>query len=177
MKNPLISQKNESFESVRLSYREICAADAEDIVRWRSDPAIYRYYRVPQPLTIKDHLKWYENTYFNDLSRFDFIIIKKESLTPVGIVGIHSLNGNFGEVGYTIDTTFQGQGYATEAVNAIVSKYSKEGINVFHAEIHHENIASIGVIEKCGFIFNKHLESGFLLYERKDCHIESGLSY
>jgi len=167
MKIPFVPCEKEKFESARLSYREICAADTEDIVRWRSDPAIYKYYRIPKPLTIKKHLEWYEDMNLSNPSRLDFIIIKKESLTPIGIVGIHGLESNLGEIGYTIETTFQGHGYATESVNAIVGKYVEAGIRVFHAEIHSENTASVRVIEKCGFCFNKQLESSFLLYEKK----------
>ena len=164
-------RKGESFESPRLLYREICAADAEYVVRWRSDPAIYKYLRMSKPLTMKNHLEWYEKIYLKDLSRIDFIVTEKVSMMSIGTVCVSGLRGNSGEVGVAIgEVAFQGQGYATEAVNAIVCEYVKAGISIFYAEIHPENLPSIRIFEKCGFIFNKHLASGFLLYKKEQAN-------
>ena len=55
------------------------------------------------------------------------------------------------EVGYLLDSNVWGRGIATEVVSALVH-YAKEelGITELAARIHHDNIASRRVAEKCG---------------------------
>ena len=155
------------FESERLLFREICEEDAELIVRWRSDPSIYRCFRKSEPLTMKKHLNWYNTQYLNNPKRVEYIIIHRESNTPIGIVGISDLKEISLEVGYLIgETTYQKQGYAVEAINAVVCCYRKIGITNFFAEIRSDNIASIKTVEKCGFEMDKEIDSDFLLYKR-----------
>jgi len=160
--------KGMQFESERLMYREICAADAEEIVRWRSDPNTYVYFRNPKPLTLKEHLEWYESSYLKDPSRVDFIIVEKESKILIGLVGVSGIDGSTGQISYVIgEVDFLRRGFGAEAVNATVRHFGGIGIYSFYAEIHHHNIASIKTIKKCGFDFEKQLESGFLRYKRE----------
>ena len=57
------------------------------------------------------------------------------------------------EIGYGIDEAHQGQGYATEAVNAAVMwALQQPGITCVEAETEPNNKASQRVLEKCGFV-------------------------
>ena len=57
------------------------------------------------------------------------------------------------EIGYGIDEAHQGQGYATEAVNAAVMwALQQPGITRVEAETEPNNKASQRVLEKCGFV-------------------------
>ncbi len=57
------------------------------------------------------------------------------------------------EIGYGIIETHRGQGYATEAVNAVVTwAFQQPGIIRVEAETEPDNQASQRVLEKCGFI-------------------------
>ena len=57
------------------------------------------------------------------------------------------------EIGYGIDEAYQGQGYATEAVNAAVMwALQQPGITCVEAETEPNNKASQRVLEKCGFV-------------------------
>jgi len=116
---------------------------------------------------MKKHLNWYNTQYLNNPKRVEYIIIHRESNTPIGIVGISDLKEISLEVGYLIgETTYQKQGYAVEAINAVVCCYRKIGITNFFAEIRSDNIASIKTVEKCGFEMDKEIDSDFLLYKR-----------
>lgn len=56
------------------------------------------------------------------------------------------------EIGYGILDEFQGQGYATEAVNAICSwGFSMPGCYFIRAQAEEDNRAAERVMEKCGF--------------------------
>jgi RimJ/RimL family protein N-acetyltransferase len=162
--------KNEKFESVRLIFRGIRAEDAEKIVLWRSDPAAYKYFRNPKPVSLEEHLDWYENNYLKNPARAGFIVIEKESMTAIGFVGMSSMDEKSGEISYHIgEKNFLRRGFGVESINAAVNFFSQKGIGVFYAEIHPQNIASIKTIEKCNFAFEKKLESEFLQYKLEGC--------
>ena len=57
------------------------------------------------------------------------------------------------EIGYGISEVYQGHGYAPEAVDAVTDWALKQnGINRVTAEVETENIASVRVLEKSGFV-------------------------
>ena len=56
------------------------------------------------------------------------------------------------EIGYGISEEYQGAGYATEAVSAVSGwAFMNPSVSSLEAEADLENIASIRVLEKCGF--------------------------
>ena len=57
------------------------------------------------------------------------------------------------EIGYGIDEHYQGHGYATEAVSAVAAwAAQQEGITRIEAEAEEDNLASLRVLEKSGFV-------------------------
>ena len=57
------------------------------------------------------------------------------------------------EIGYGVSEEYEGKGYATEAVSAVVRwAIDQPGVARIEAETEAENIASQRVLEKCGFI-------------------------
>lgn len=59
------------------------------------------------------------------------------------------------EIGYGTNTGYEGQGYMTEAVSAIVRwAAAQDSVKLIEAEIEENNIASKRVLEKTGFILN-----------------------
>lgn len=56
------------------------------------------------------------------------------------------------EIGYGVNPDYEGQGYTTEAVSAVVSwAAAQEGVNRIEAETEESNTASQRVLEKTGF--------------------------
>jgi len=156
----------QNFESKNLKYHEITQADTNNLIRWRSNPETYIYFRNPKPITRDEHLNWYNKTYLPNPNRTDFIITEKITQTPIGFVGVSNQTNTEAEISYIIgELKFQRQGFGTEAINAAVQHFSQKGIITFTAEIHKENLASIKTIEKCGFI-QTDIQCDFLLYFR-----------
>ena len=57
------------------------------------------------------------------------------------------------EIGYGIDGDFEGCGYATEAVSAVAAwAAQQESIKCVEAEAEEDNLASLRVLEKSGFV-------------------------
>ena len=81
-------------------------------------------------------------------------IIERKDGTQVGDLCFKGLNNDGSvEIGYGIRETYQGQGYATEAVNAAVMwALQQPDVTRVEAETEPDNQASQRVLEKCGFV-------------------------
>ncbi|MBQ7233264.1 MAG: GNAT family N-acetyltransferase [Bacillales bacterium] len=144
-----------AFISERLSFRSITVEDTQEIVKWRSDPDIIRYFKNPMPLTTEEHLKWYQN-YLLQNCRYDFIIEDKLSFTKIGFLALLNIDKeNSGcQISYTIgEDIYRGKGLAKEAVLSLI-RFGQDTFNLknFFAEVHYKNISSIRLVEALGFI-------------------------
>lgn len=148
----LARDKNACFESDRLLYRGITWEDAAQIVAWRSNGQIIRFFRSKIPLTMETHLAWFEK-YRDDATRFDFMVTEKASGRKTGIAGLQNLCGESVDVSYFIDPLSQGRGFGTEAIRAI-SAYAFEHFKLkkLEAVILTGNCASQKAAEQAGFL-------------------------
>ena len=83
-------------------------------------------------------------------------MIELKSGAHIGELCFKGLDDNGApEIGYGIAEEYQGKGYATEAVNAVAQwALKQDGVRRIEAEAEESNIASVKVLEKCGFIRN-----------------------
>ena len=80
----------------------------------------------------------------------------------IGYVQIVPVNDDW-EIGYHIAKKYTGNGYATEAVSSFLPVVAeKKGLSAIYGICLRENIASVKVMEKCGF---KNLYSGVGEYQ------------
>ncbi len=140
-------------ESARLTYREMTAADLDDMFRLLGDPQVMTYY--PRPKTRDEAAYWIE--WNRGLYRLrghglwllagpDGQFIGDCGLTPQPVDGVTEL-----EVGYHVLPEFQGLGYATEAA-AASRDFARAvlGARRLIAIIHPDNKPSQRVAEKIG---------------------------
>lgn len=138
----------------RLILRDITVQDTELIVDWRSDPEIYKYFLDPHPLDKKEHLDWYWDHYIFNLDRFDFMAVKRDTASPIGVFGIkrEGCGSKEAEVSYILAPGEQGRGYASEAVTALMGYIKTEWkCQRVIAIIHKDNQTSICFIRKLGY--------------------------
>ena len=83
-------------------------------------------------------------------------MIELNNGTHIGELCFKGLDENgVAEIGYGILEEHQCQGYATEAVNAVLAwAFQNPKVTAVEAETDAENMASKRVLEKCGFIAN-----------------------
>lgn len=147
MKNTKLYTKRLVLEGLNLSH-------SEAIVGFRSREEVYKYFKNPHKISIEEHNAWFENRYLADETRLDFVIKLESSGEIVGTCGISDLNISDGsmEVSYLLAPDFQGKGYASEAVNALIEYgFLKWGIKCVFATIHKDNKPSIKFVEKLNF--------------------------
>ncbi len=151
-----VNARASRLEAERLILGEITEKDTPLIVKWRSDPKVYRYFFSPHPLTAEEHLDWYKNQYLHQNNRVDWIAVEKVTGKPVGIFGIkrEKAGDTETEVSYLLAPEFRGKGYAAEAVDRILKFASKQWLcHSAVARIHGDNQESIRFIGNLGFVW------------------------
>ena len=90
----------------------------------------------------------------NQWQWFAMWMIELRDGTHIGDLCFKGLEANgMAEIGYGILEEYRGQGYATEAVGAVVAWALKQtGVKRVEAETEPDNRASQRVLEKCGFL-------------------------
>jgi len=83
-------------------------------------------------------------------------MIELKDGTHIGELCFKGLDSNgIAEIGYGISEKYQNNGYATEAVKAVLEwAFNHPDVTAIEAETDSENAASKRVLEKCGCILN-----------------------
>lgn len=143
-----------NIETERLLLRPLAVADANDVFEWVSDERVSRYMVYTTYTSVEDVKKWLAfvekdtSTY-----HFGFERLSDGKLIGSGDVGPGRKNGYWG-FGYNLRYDCWGNGYATEAVKAMI-RYARNNFGATHFVSSHAepNAASGHVMEKCGLHF------------------------
>lgn len=143
--------------SDRLRLSKLSVDDLQDLVRLANNRSISeRIINIQHPYTdLQASMRLgYVSKGFREGSRHCFGIYLKDSKSFIGEISLHSRNHDhkLSELGYWIGEPYWGQGYATEAIAAIVDYgLTKFTIDEIQASCDQGNIASHRVLEKNGF--------------------------
>jgi RimJ/RimL family protein N-acetyltransferase len=154
----------EPIVTERLTLRRSIPEDAGEIARYRSDPVVRRYQGWGQtdPATVRRQIEEMADRLPGEPGGWvQFTVEERGGGRLVGDVGLSPADGEDGVilVGYTIDPAFQGNGYATEAVRALVAyAFDTLGADVVRAYASAENIPSHRVVEKSGLVLMERFE-------------------
>ncbi|HET9248538.1 MAG TPA: GNAT family N-acetyltransferase, partial [Actinomycetota bacterium] len=130
--------------------------DAETISAYRSDPEVHRqqgWERTDPAGVLADIVEMSGRSPGEPGGWVQFTVEEREGGTIVGDVGCAVADGepDVIKVGYTISPAFQGRGYATEAVRALVDyAFDTLGAGAVRAHASADNAPSIRVAEKLG---------------------------
>ncbi len=139
----------------RLVLRRSRPEDAESISRYRSDPEVNKWqgWERTDPEGIRHELELMAGRRPGEPGWVQLSVEERETGRLVGDVGLSPAEGEPGviKIGYTIDPAFQGDGYATEAVEALVG-YALDTLaaDIVRAYASAENVPSHRVAEKAG---------------------------
>jgi RimJ/RimL family protein N-acetyltransferase len=140
----------------RLVLRRSRPEDAETISGYRSDPEVHRqqgWERTDPDGVRADIEEMHDRLPGEPGGWVQFSVEERDGGRLVGDVGISPADGEPGvlKLGYTISPAAQGRGYATEAVEALVTyAFETLGAELVRAYASAENLPSIRVAEKVG---------------------------
>lgn len=164
----------EILRTERLLVRESTLEDVEEFYRIYSDPSITRY--MEDLYKDKDAEKAYMQSYIDQIYGFYgyglWTVILKENERIIGRAGLSVREGyEIPELGFLIDVSYQRQGLGFEVCSGIL-KYAEEKLEFekVQALVDERNMASIGLMKKLGFAFEKDVkvnEQDYRLYIKK----------
>jgi RimJ/RimL family protein N-acetyltransferase len=143
----------------RLSLRQVRAGDAASVSVRRSDPetAKLQSWEVPYPLVRAQALIDAVLEMDGPASDEWYLIAVADpgSDEMLGDLALYlKWGGRTAEIGYTFDPVARGQGFATEAVAALLDYlFTVLDVNRIEASIHPDNTASARVLERTGFLY------------------------
>jgi len=153
----------------RLLLRSFRYEDDDNMLAyWVSDPQIQKMYSEPVYST-KAEVKGLLDKYISSYEKNDYYrwaVIEKQSGICIGQIAIWLVDSknHFCEIEYCIGSQFQRKGYCSEAVLA-VRDFAFRSINMHKMQVCHKdgNLASKGVIQKCGFTYEGVLRDYFYM--------------
>lgn len=160
----MINVGTRTIETERLILRKLEISDLEQVYNnWCSDPKVSKYVTWDMHENIeqtKEYIKFKLGLYEKDY-RFDWVVVIKETNEVIGEIDAvkQSLNYNLVELGYCYGSKYWNNGYATEALKAVI-RYLKEVALVEKVTACHisTNPASGRVMQKAGMNYDATLK-------------------
>ncbi|WP_255658743.1 GNAT family N-acetyltransferase [Actinoplanes sp. L3-i22] len=140
----------------RLVLRRFRAADAVPLAAYRSDPAVARYQSWDAPFPIGKAETAVRNFAAGSPDQpgwFQYAIELTASRELIGDVAVR-LHDNHkqAEIGFTLATPYQGKGFATEAVSAVLDRlFRLQGLHRVMGECDARNTPSAALMARLGF--------------------------
>ena len=155
-----------TIETERLLLRKITLSDASDMFEYASNPEVSQYTMWSTHTSIED-TKYFLQSLTKMYKRRELVdwgIVHKAEKKFIGTCGFveWSMTHSRAEIGYALSRRYWGEGYMSEAVNAVIEFGFREmSLNRIMARCEVNNIASARVMEKVGMqmegILRQHL--------------------
>ena len=138
------------LETKRLTLRAPTLKDAKTVAVLANDRRIAENTaRIPHPYKLADAENFIAGANKADGETL-FLIIRNGTI--MGACGVAVADPNSPELGYWLGVPYWGQGFATEALHAVIDfAFSEFEHSALHAGARVTNPASRRVLEKCGF--------------------------
>lgn len=139
----------------RLVLRPPHIRDAARIAELIHDAAVIRMLSgPPYPYFVDDARDWLVQVEGQDPARNRVFVLEEAEAGLIGVMGLHTVEHPWPELGYWLGRAFWGCGYAAEAARALVawagSAWDKRVLGSGHFA---DNPASGRVLEKAGFLY------------------------
>ena len=147
---------NKRIETKRLILRSPKESDAEPMFsNWANDPEVTKYltWNPHESVDVTKLIvsRWLKEE--EDPKTVRFVITIKGNDEPVGSIDVVGYHDGDPEIGYCLSRKLWGQGYMTEACQAVMAYLFALGHKRILIDAAEDNIGSNRVIAKCGFRF------------------------
>jgi ribosomal-protein-alanine N-acetyltransferase len=145
---------HERIETARLLLRRPVAGDAAAMFeRYAGDADVTRFVGWPRHRTVADTLAFldFSDAEWNRWPGGPYLIVSRADGRLLGSTGLGFEAPDRAVTGYVLAKDSWGQGYATEALHAMVDRARRLGVVRLYALCHPQHRASRRVLEKCAF--------------------------
>lgn len=149
---------NELLRTKRLCLRKMTEADAPRLFNIWSNPDVTKFMNI-ETFSSEEQAK--EMIHFlHELAAQNkairYTIIENSTNQIIGSCGFNTLDfeNSKAEIGYELDRPFWGNGYGREAISCLINEaFNHLNLMRIEAEVEPENLNSIKLLKKSGFIF------------------------
>lgn len=161
-----------SIRTERLTLRELCATDVSALQEWMPDKSIYTYWGKSPGRTDKQPELLFAKAKKPSKS-FHLGIELNETQKIIGELWIYLIeNDRMAKIAVRFGKTYHGNGYATEAVNAMVRFcFTHTELQRVWTDVDVRNVASCRFLEKCGFTREGTIRQGKMVSTWCDYHL------
>jgi RimJ/RimL family protein N-acetyltransferase len=152
------------LQTPRLTLRKLEEQDCQAFFDYRSLPEVYRYQSWrPERLEDAEHFIRQNMQQFPETpGTWLQLAVCLPDGSLIGDIGIHFLDNDQIEIGYTLAPQYQGKGYASEAIKGVVNYvFSVLGKHRITASVDPANMASIRLLQRLGFRKEAHFVKSF----------------
>src|SRR5262249_11105878 len=141
------------LETERLLIRRLDAADACAVAAYRAHPNVSRFQSAWTPAEGAELIQGLRESGPSERGKVvQFAIELKSEKQLIGDVGFFHGDGNGKSwIGYTVDPRYWHNGYAREAVLAVIAHYRRLDVSAIYASTDPENEASMKLLKAIGF--------------------------
>jgi RimJ/RimL family protein N-acetyltransferase len=147
------------IETQRLSLRRLAFDDADFILELLNDPAFLQYIGDKGVRTADQARGYIQNGPMASYDRFGFGLyrVALKDGGPIGMCGLLKRDTlDDVDLGFAFLPGFRAQGYAFESAQAVLAhEQAASGLTRVLAITSPDNVASIGLLEKLGFCFER----------------------
>ena len=160
---PVWSDNRWKLVTVRLTLRRLTTTDAPFMLALLNSPSWLRFIGNRNVHTLDEARQYIENGALKSYKLHalgSYLVTLSETGQPIGTCGLHQREDLPDvDIGFAFLPSFEGKGYGYEAASAVV-KYAIDTLQLqrLTARCNPENEASIALIEKLGFQYEKHVE-------------------
>lgn len=140
----------------RLLLREFRDDDWAAVSAYHNNPLYLRYYPQTEETAVQSRAfvqMFLEQQAATPRTKFQLAITLKENDKLIGNCGVRQQTADsvVGDIGYELDPTYWGQGYATEAARVILEfGFCERKLHRISAECIADNVGSVRVLQKLG---------------------------
>ncbi len=142
------------IQGERVLLRPMERADADAVVRMRSDPTVLAQLFGEEPPTRDGHLRWFEEMRARG-DRQEFVIVDRVSGRAVGTIGLSHIDPAHRRAEYGVligEPDARGKGLAAEASRLLLGyAFGPLGLNRVYLHVFPENEAAIRLYRRVGF--------------------------
>lgn len=167
-------KKFKDISTDRLLIRTLEMKDKEEFFKYRSMPEVYQYQSLrPTNISeIEEFINRNNTVCLNAANLWMQLAVCLNNGQMIGDIGIHFLDDDQAEIGYTLSPDYQGNGYAQEAVKAVINfGFTELKKHRITASVDPDNIKSIRLLERIGFRKEAHFIKSFHMNDQwyDDC--------
>ena len=163
-----------TIETNRLRIRKLEGKDKEAFFHYRSMPEVFLYqlWKPESMKEIEEFISRNNEIEPNTIDKWLQLSISLKEGPMIGDIGVHFIDQDQIELGYTVSPEYQGKGYAIEAVTGVMNfaftLWNKHRIT---ASVDPDNLSSVKLLERIGFRKEAHFVKSFRVEDQwyDDC--------